>query len=128
MSGAVKEFVDRKWPEVQSQIECWRLRECRAKDTLAFVRALYKDWEGIALEEKQIPYVTLESTFWASVNILYVAVANAVPGATQNDSAVTTEELQVGFNDRLDRVYPYLRDRLPIPESSFDGVWRRHLP
>ena len=90
--------------------------------------ALFKEWEGIALDEKQIPYVALESTFWASVNTLHVSAANAVPGAVCNETGKPAEVFQAGFDDQLDEVYPYLRDRLPIPEGSFVGVWRRHLP
>jgi hypothetical protein len=126
VSGAVQKFIDRKWPEVQRQIVSWRSRNVSGNDILAFVLTLCKEWEGIPLEEKQIPYLTLERTFWASVHTLHISAANAVPGAVLNETGKPRETFKPGLDERLDTVYSYLRDRLPIPEGSFIG--RRHLP
>jgi hypothetical protein len=126
MPVAVAEFVERRWPEVLRQVGAWRAKEVKGEDTLEFVLTLFREWEQIPSEEKQIPYLALERTFWASVNALHICAAATVPGAITFEASRPPDTFEAELDQHLDEIFVFLRDRKPLPEGKYVG--RRHLP
>ena len=126
MAGAVSEFIDRKWPLLLSQIEFWRAGETGAIEILGFAESLLREWEQIPQAEKQIRYLELEPTFWASVNSLHFCAKWSVGGVIGLDRHPDPEGVIRVVNGELDDLLRYLRERRPIPEGKY--VDRRHLP
>jgi hypothetical protein len=126
MPRAVAEFIERRWSQLLGHIEAWRRGQAKSAEVLEFVRGLVQEWEHIPLDEKQIPYLPLERTFWASLNALHIRANADVPGAIVFEGGQRPLDFEAELDKDLDVLLTLLRERKPLPEGKYVG--RRHLP
>ena len=122
MPGAVQSYIDRHWAEVLAEAEAWRPGTSDKDAALAYVQALYREWEAIPLEEKQIPYVPFESHFWAVLTALHLC---AVGRERIHSERPIPEDFDSQLAEWLTEAVQYMRTKEPLPKNY---VARRHLP
>jgi hypothetical protein len=122
--GRVQEFIDRRVPELREQIEAWQSKTTDRVQSMAFITGVTREWESIPLEEKQIPYLVLEGTFWGALIALRACATEWK--ADNFASGRMPRDWQADLANRLEVAYIHLCDRKPLPKDL--GAGRRHHP